>query len=248
MDQLRLWNQFYDWQKNCRWVSLSHEVSPETPHWDGFPAMSADVFFDFASTPFSVQQFSMVGQYGTHADAPGHFINGAPTLESFGPQDMVMPLCVIDLTDKVKKNVDYALTVEDILAYEHAYCRIPEHAFVAFQSGWSERGTSEAMDNCDPEGNKHYPGWSLEAVEFLFSERKVASIGHETSDTDPPARIAKFGYVSENCVFEHGRFQIELMRNLDQCPPAGALIFCTFPKVKGASGFTACCFALCPNM
>lgn len=247
MSKMTLWEQFKVWNSEYKWVSLSHEVSPETPHWDGFPAMSADVFFDFSSTPFSVQKFSMVSQYGTHADAPGHFIDGAPTLETYGPKDMVMPLCVIDLTEKVKGNDDYAVTVEDILVWEEQHCRIPEHAFVAFRSDWSKKGTCAAMDNCDSEGNKHYPGWSLEALEFLFNERNVGSIGHETSDTDPAVLAVTNGYAAEMCVFKHNKFQIELMCNLDQCPATGALIFCTFPKVKGASGFTACCFALCPN-
>lgn len=209
--------------------------------------METEVFFDFASTPFSTQKFSMVGQYGTHVDAPGHFIEGARLLDTFGPEDMVMPLCVIDLTEKVKENCDYALTVEDILSWEEAHCRIPERAFVAFRSDWSKRKTSAEMDNCDGEGNKHYPGWSVEAVEFLFTERKIGAIGHETSDTDPAVLAGSNGYAAEMCVFRHDKFQIELMCNLDQCPAAGAVIFCTFPRIKDASGFTAGCFALCPK-
>ena len=39
----------------------------------------------------------------------------------------------------LKENEDYALTVEDILAWEKEYCKIPEHAFVAFRSDWSKR-------------------------------------------------------------------------------------------------------------
>lgn len=245
MKRYALWEQYKTWNSDCKWVPLSHMVSAETPHWDGFPAMNTEVFFDFATTPFSTQIFSMVGQYGTHADAPGHFIEGARLLDTYGPKDMVMPLCVIDLVEKVKENEDYALTVEDILAWEKEYCKIPEHAFVAFRSDWSKRKTSKEMDNCDKDGNKHYPGWSVEALEFLFSERNIGAIGHETSDTDPAVLSGTNGYAAEMCVFKNEKFQIELMCNLDQCPAAGAIIFCTFPKVKDASGFTACCFALC---
>ncbi|WP_343003733.1 hypothetical protein [Clostridium sp. 2218st1_F5_2218SCRN_220325] len=53
--------------------------------------------------------------------------------------------------------------------------------------------------------------------------------------------------VAEYYILSTGRFQIELLRNLDQCPATGAVIFCTFPKVKDATGFTARCFAICPR-
>ena len=52
-------------------------------------------------------------------------------------------------------------------------------------SNWSKRKTQEAMENADEEGVKHYPGWSMEALEFLVKERNVGAIGHEQADTDP---------------------------------------------------------------
>ena len=36
-------------------------------------------------------------------------------------------------------------------------------------------------------------------------------------------------------------------KNLDRCPETGALIFCTFPRVKGGSGFSARPIALVPK-
>ena len=32
----------------------------------------------------------------------------------------------------------------------------------------------------------------------------------------------------------------------DAVPPVGAVIFCSFPKLKDGSGFPARCFAICP--
>ena len=78
-----------------------------------------------------------------------------------------------------------------------------------------------------------------------MEKRNVTAIGHETSDTDPPAISSKLGYVGETYILDQQRYQIELLRNLDQLPPTGALIVCGFPKVVDGAGFTARCFAIC---
>ena len=243
----KLWEQLNEWKKECTWVELSHEVSPNTPHWDGFPDMSMKTTFDFDTTIFQVHEYTLVSQYGTHVDAPVHFVQGANTLESFTPKDMVMPLCVIDKSQAVVDNHDYVLTKEDILDWEKENGIIPEGAFVAFRTDWYKRETSEKMDNRDADGNKHYPCWGIDALKFLIEERNVAAVGHEQSDTDAPVVIAVDGYIGEYYVLSKGRFQIELLKNLDKCPAVGALIFTTFPKVKNGAGFTARCFAICPK-
>ena len=47
----KLWEQYADWKENYRFVDLTHELSPETPHWAGFPAM--DVLRLFDSVPMN---------------------------------------------------------------------------------------------------------------------------------------------------------------------------------------------------
>ena len=55
-----------------------------------------------------------------------------------------------------------------------------------------------------------------------------------------------YPYPGEQYILEVNRFQIEVMRNLDQCPAVGAMIVCGFPKLKDGVGFPARCFAICP--
>lgn len=238
-----LWNMMEDMKKNCKFVDLSHEFSPETPHWSGFPAMEMSTLFDY-SDGFRVHQFNVVSQYGTHVDAPLHFVLGRKGLHEIDVEEMILPLAVVDVTDKVKDNVDYAVTVEDIKAFEAEYGQIPEKAFVAIRTDWSHR---EDKDNYDAEGNKHYPGWGLDAVKFLVEERNVSAIGHETSDTDAAVDSVAHGYVCETYILDQQRYQIELMKDLSEVPPVGALIFCGFPKVKDGAGFSARCIAICPK-
>lgn len=242
---MNLWQQYEEWNKNCKWVELSRQVSPETPHWAGFPTMEEEKIFDVIEHGFTVHKYSIVGQYGTHVDAPSHFVAGAPTLDTIDVSQMVRPLCVIDASAKVAENNDYALSVEDILDWEKTYGRIPEGAFVAFRSDWYKKGDMKSMQNPDAQGQNHYPGWDVNAIRFLVEERNAGAIGHEACDTDPAVVGAAQGYPGELYILQQNRYQIELMVNLDQVPAAGAVIFCTFPNVKGASGFTARCFALC---
>lgn len=238
-----LWTDLENWKKKYEFIDLSYEVSPQTPHWSGFPAMSSSIKFDYPDG-FRVHEFTLVSQYGTHVDSPLHFVEGKRGLHQITPQEMILPLCVIDIRQKVKENVDYAVTKEDIQQWEKIYGNIPENAFVALCSDWCKRSD---LDNCDAQGNKHYPGWSIEALKYLVEQRHILAIGHETSDTDAPADSSKHGYICEYYILEQNCYQIELMQNLSKVPPVGSIIFCGFPKVKDAAGFTARCIAICPK-
>lgn len=241
MDNKGLWEELAMWKEKCRFVELSHEVSAMTPHWTGFPEMRVGIKFDYPAG-FRVQEFTMVSQYGTHVDAPLHFVQGARDLKDIAAEELILPLCVIDITAKVNKDPDYMATEQDILDWEETHGDIPDKAFVALRSDWSKR---KDMDNCDAQGNKHYPGWTLDSLKYLVEKRNITAIGHETPDTDAPINFSKYGYICERYILEKECYQVELMKNLDEIPPAGSLIFCGFPRVKDASGFTARCIAVC---
>lgn len=248
MNGIGFWEDYTRWQKQGRWVDLSWEVSPKTLHVENlFPPMTMRELFTVSGDGFAAHCITVPGQYGTHVDSPNHMIEGGASLEQFAPEQMVRPLCVIDKSSKVASNEDYMLTAEDVLEWESTYCKIPEGAFVAFCSKWSDRDDPKMFYNQDAAGVRHTPGWSIEALRLLFEERNVASIGHETADTDPGIAASAMKLEAERYVLESGRLQFEMLRDLKKCPAAGALIFCTFPKIKGASGFPARCFALCPN-
>lgn len=245
MNNLNLWEELNKLKETCKWVDLSHEVSADTPHWHGFGSLKSSTLYDIEKDGFTTHTYEIVGQYGTHVDAPIHFAKGGRTLDTLTPEDMVLPLCVIDKSKEVEKNNDFAVTLQDILEWESVNGKIPAGSFVAFMSNWSKRANQEAMENKDENGVKHYPGWSMEALEFLVKERNVAAIGHEQADTDPAFIAQNEGMIGEYYILSAGKYQIELLKNLDLCPATGAVIFCTFPKIKDGTGFTARCFAIC---
>ena len=133
----KLWNMLAEMKSDAyEWVELSHSMNNDSPVWSGIPTGSVEVsktVFDWGNPMLEclIQTFKFPGQYGTHIDFPGHFVKDMPLSEAFGAQQMLFPLCVIDITAKVAEDVHYAVTVEDIKAYEAEYGAIPDGAFVA---------------------------------------------------------------------------------------------------------------------
>ena len=249
-----LWSILADLKSpKYRWVELTHELSPDPPHWDGCKPLEGTLLFDYMpgtpedmAAPMRCIQYSVASQYGTHVDAPRHFHERGRTMAQINLNELIMPLVVIDKSAECAENPDFMLKVEDIVAWEEEYGQIPEGAFVAFRSDWY---TKSNLDNPDENGQPHYPGWDVEAIRWLVENRSIGAIGHEPADTDPAFVTTNpdaYPYPGEQYILEVDRFQIEVMRNLDQCPPTGAIIICSFPKLRDGVGFPARCWAICP--
>lgn len=59
-------------------------------------------------------------------------------------------------------------------------------------------------------------------------------------------RLPPTPYPGEQYILSVDRYQIEVMDHLDELPATGAVIFCTFPKVRDGVGYPARVFAVCP--
>lgn len=242
--------------KDKEFVDLTHTFAPGIPHWPGFPDEERELLFWYDNNPpgpgtlgtgFYAQRFSHVGQWGTHADPPAHFIRGLRTLDQISVKEMMMPLVVIDVHEKVAMNPDYTITMDDIKAWEKKHGQVPEGAFVAMRTDWSKRWPDvAAMQNKDASGVAHYPGWSLPVLKYLYEERHITASGHEPTDTDPGIATSQGDYSLEAYILGTDHYQIELLTNLDQVPEFGALVVVAFPKPEAGSGFPARVFAIVP--
>ena len=178
-------------------MDLSHQINAESPHFPALPALQQEDLFTLKDG-FHVQKFTVVGQYGTHIDAPIHFVEGGRWLDEIDLKDLLLPLYVIDKSKEVAENPNFILSKQDILDFEAEHGQIAEGAFVAFRSDWSKRWPDQdAMRNLDENGVQQSPGWSREALEFLIHERHVKAVGHETFDTDAGIPAAEHGLVNE---------------------------------------------------
>lgn len=241
-----LWKTF-SLLSSKKWVDLTHAFDGTIPHWKGFEPMRTTVVYDHDKHGFRVEEYCHVGQWGTHVDPPVHFHKGLRDIEHIDLKEMLLPLVVIDVHEKVEKNPDYALTMKDIEAWEAKHGKIPAGAFVAMRTDWSKRWPDQGkMQNLDSKGIAHYPGWSLETLKYLYEDREITASGHEPTDTDPGVATSKDDYSLESYILKQDRYQIELLANLDQVPEAGALIVVTWPKVRAGSGFPARVIAIAP--
>ena len=232
---------------HARYVDLTHTFGPDTPHWKGFGSMTVRSLYTIPKIGFQVDQYTHVGQWGTHVDAPAHFHLGLKSVDQISPRDMLLPLVVLDVHDKVARNPDYALSMQDVRAWERHHGRIPAHSFVAMRTDWSKRWPNQAkMQNQDAKGVGHYPAWSRPVLEFLINERHVAAIGHETTDTDGGIGASRDDYSLESYLLGTNHYQIEMLAHLDQVPQAGALVMVTFPKPAHGTGFPARVIAIVP--
>lgn len=234
-------------------VDLTHAFEPGIPHWKGFPDEKRETIYDYEPRPslkgsgFYAQQYTHVGQWGTHVDPPAHFAKGLRTVDQIDPKEMFLPLVVIDVHDKAAANSDYVLSMEDIKSWEKSHGPIPEKSFVAMRTDWSKRWPDAAkMENKDKSGTCHYPGWSMPVLKYLYEDRKITASGHETTDTDPGLATTSDDYSLETYILKQNHYQIELLANLDKVPESGALVVVSFPKPKGGSGFPARVFAILP--
>lgn len=231
------------------WIDLTHTVTAEIPYFSLFKPLKEATLFTVKEDGFLAKEYTIVTQYGTHIDAPVHFVSGKRFLEELCLKEFILPLFVLHKEQEVRENSDYEVSLEDILMFEEKYGKIPEGSFVAFASGWSERWHNhESFYHFDSLGQAHTPGWSLEALKFLSEKRNICAIGHETLDTDSAMSCVKHqDLIGERYWLSQDKFQVEVLRNLTQVPSVGSAIFLGVPKISQAPGFTVRAFAIVPT-
>lgn len=242
-----LWKQLEE-LKSATWVDLTHTFDETIPCFSEFERAKVSTLFNVADDGFYVQNWNIVSQYGTHIDAPIHFVEHKRYLHELDLKELALPLVVLNFSQEVAKDADFILTRKHVEQWEAAHGKIEPGTFVALRSDWSKRWPDiEQFENRDSKGNLHLPGWDLDALQYLLEERHVKAIGHETFDTDASIDVAKNGdIVGERYVLGQDTFQVELLTHLDLLPTRGAIIYTISPKPKDAPGFPVRAFAIKP--
>lgn len=231
--------------RSKKFVDLTHSFGPNTPVWSGFgqakfsPASDPKTHepYTIAKDGFRTTYYEMAGQYGTHIDPPAHFDEKGITMDEIPLKQMILPLIVLDDTPYLAKDPNHAFSVEDLKAWEKKNGRVPRGSFVALRTDMYKDWDK------DPDRFKRqpFPAWAFETIKFLYEQRSVVATGHEAMDTDTTDKMD-----SETWLLQHGHYQIEVMANLDQVPPKGAVIVVSWPKVRKGLGFPARAFAIMP--
>lgn len=178
---------------------------------------------------------------GTHIDAPNHFNPNGISVDQILPEDLIVPVVVIDIRKKAALSPDAELTPDDIREFEDRYGRIPSHCCVMMLSGWGKYVTTPTYLGLDSQGVKHFPGFSPAAIEFLTRQRQIAGIGADVISFDPGRDSA---YHSHKILFSQNKWAVENIANLDKIPVTGATLLIGAPKIGQATGGIARIFAV----
>ena len=196
------------------------------------------------SAPLQPQPVAAVTRYGsapgkgpalfpTRLDAPARVARSLWTVDQIPPERLFAPLVVIDIRAQARRDPDYQLSVADIANWEHEHGQIPQGAVVMARTGWAERWNSpQAYRNQDSRGQRHFPGFSLQATQFLVQGRSVVGLGIDTAGVDGGQRDEA---TVRNFALSHSVYQIENVANLGLAPETGGLVLVAPDKLQGSS-------------
>lgn len=218
-------------------LDLTHTMSESSPTWDSTEKHRATQTANYEQHGYYARELQVPEHFGTHIDAPAHYARGLWTVDQIPAERLIRPLAIIDVSKKAAKNPDYQLTVEDIAAWEDANGHIPQGAIVVMRTGWGDRwNNAQAFRNADAKGVMHFPGYSLEAAQFLVDARYVVAIGTDTMSVDPGA--SRDFPVHKYCA-AHSVYHLENVANLEITPETGATLVVAPAKFENGSGAPA---------
>jgi kynurenine formamidase len=213
---------------------LSHPLSPEFPLFPVYNPVEVAERFSVPDDGFFVRAWSFDEHCGTHVDAPAHF-GGAATVDEIDPVELLLSAAVLDVRERIAGDDDAVVEPDDVLAWESRHGPLPDRCAVLALTGWGQRaGDPAAYLNADDSDVLHFPGFGVEAAEFLAAERRqVRAIGLDTASLDIGAST---DYPVHVAWLPGGRYGIENLANLERVPEAGAQLFVGAPTFKGGSG------------
>lgn len=204
-----------------RVADLTHRLVKTFPSFFGPQVVSDQVLTNYDPDGFFSKEWTLVEHIGTHIDSPGHFDEGNTLVDAIDPHDLVAPIVVVDITEKANEDPNATVDVDDLIAFERRHGRIPRRALVCMNSGWTDKvGDGDAFRGGAGFPDLNFPGFSLDATEWLVSKRDLVGIGLDTMSLDPGDSTTfdvHFGFLAT------GRYGIESMANLGKIPPRGAL-------------------------
>ncbi|MDA5557984.1 cyclase family protein [Shimia sp. MMG029] len=213
-------------------TDLTYSLSPEFPTYGGAPGFGTEAVFEFAKDGFNLLNLTIAEHTGTHIDAPLHFSADGHSVDEIPVENLIAPICVVDIAARAAEDADTTVTPDDLKAWIADNGEIPDGACVAMHSGWGAHVATERFRGFDGQA-QHYPGFHVEAAQMLMEETGAASIAVDTLSLDP-GNSADFA--THYAWLPSNRFGIENVANLDKLPASGATVFIGAPKFAGGTG------------
>ncbi len=225
-----------------QWIDLSHAYDQQTPFWPTADGFVLDTVA-YGMTPldyfYSAFSFRSAEHGGTHIDAPIHFAADKRTVDEIPLDQLIGNGVVIDATKQCSEDIDYLITVDDIIVWEEIYGPIPEGSIVLFRTGfgmfWPDKMKYMGTDQKGPAAVLllHFPGLHPDAARWLVEERNPKAVGIDTPSID-------FGrssdFMTHRILMEENIPAFENLANLEQLPMTGFVVIALPMKIRGGSG------------
>ena len=220
---------------------MSYAYDDKFPTYFGAPGISMEQKFNFKEHGFNLMQLSINEHTGTHLDAPLHFSADGQAVNEIPVENLVVPLCVIDIRETAVRDDDAQVTPGDLKAWISKNGPIPDKACVAMLSGWQQHVTTEKYRNVGDDEKMHFPGFHVEAAQMLIEETGAVGMAVDTLSLDHGISA---DFVTHYAWLPTNRWGIENIANLDKVPEAGATLVVGAPTHKGGTGGPARIFAM----
>ncbi|MCP4395725.1 MAG: cyclase family protein [bacterium] len=227
---------------NGQWIDLTHEFSEETIYWPTAETFKKTTVFrghTDAGFYYTAYNFSAAEHGGTHIDAPIHFYEKRNTVDQIPIEQLIGSGVVIRITEKVKNNRNYQLSIQDILDWEKKHGVIADNSILLVYTGlskfWPNRKEYMGTDERGQEAVKElkFPGIHPDAATYLATKRKIKAVGLDTPSIDYGGSTL---FETHQILFEKNIPGFENVANLDKLPTKGFMIVALPMKIKGGSG------------
>jgi kynurenine formamidase len=229
--------------QNAKVVDLTIPLGTDIIMWPGAPSPEMETLVTVAHDGYFARRVSFFEHTGTHFDAPCHFIEGKATVDKIPADTLVRPAVVIDISKEIGSNADAVLTLQHVKDWEKVNGVVQKGAAILLRTGWEEFNTNK-LKYAGPEGDLHFPGFGVEAAQYLVNERSATGLGIDTLGIDPGNK-ADFP-VHSQVSHPKGLWHLENLQNLKQLPAIGAWIVVGVLPLVGGSGSPARVIALVP--
>ena len=187
-----------------------------------------DTPYKFSECGWQGSTFSMFCHYGTHVDAPNHFIEGAAGIDQAPLGKLMGPAALVDLSDHDREAAITGNTLEDRGRH------VKSGDIAILRTGWTDKHWGD--DVFWKEG----PYLNPDGADWLV-ERGVKAIVYDFAEE---YAVRKTGFRGEDCVVHHkilgeDIYNIEYVHNLGAISQPRLTIIALPLKLAGLDGAPA---------
>jgi len=222
--------QWQGWRNAWReadagWIELSHRLRPDLARIPLFPKPDFHRRMSMPQDPYNLTEINMVCHFGTHVDAPCHFIADGPAMHEI-PLDR---LCGAGVVWRIESE---PYGVIDAEAFEHAHPAAQPGDMVLLDTGWARHfGTARYGE---------HPCLSVAAARWLV-DHDVKLLGADliTPDLAVDRRPPGFDWPVHHVLLSHGVLIAENLTNLTALSGHRVDVMFLALNIEGADGAPA---------